>query len=171
MITEIREFFKCEVNVLSTTVNLENIGVEFKEMVLYREDDDSTITVKDRRVITEIVRTSEGFKIILFIQNEGDELEDRIDWLIDEDYEIETINLEIKNISKNTEYDYNINYNIGEQVEKEVEIEVSIPLKTAIQYITNSLESKEIQKHIYDVMVQDQELVEMVNSIANIQIV
>ena len=170
MITEVRGFFKCEVNVVATSVNLENVGIEFKQMVLYREDDDSTITIKDRRVIIEPVRTGEGFKVTLFIQNEGDELEDRIDWLIDEDYEIETIDLSIQNLSKKTEYDYTINYNIGEQVEKEVEIEVALPLKKAVNYVTSSLD-KQLTNYIYDIMVGNEELVEMVNAVANIEVV
>lgn len=170
MVTEIRGFFKCEVNVVATTVNLENVGIEFESMVLYREDDDSTIEVKDRRVILEPVRTGDGFKVTIFIQNEGDELEDRIDWLIDEDYEIEVINLSIKNLSKNTEYDYVINQNIGEQVEKEVEIEVAIPLKKAINYVSASLD-KQLTNHVYDIMVGNEELVEFVNAVANIEVV
>lgn len=170
MITEVREFFKCEVNIVATTVNLENVEVKFNQMVLYREDDDSTIIVKDRKVILEPVRTGDGFKVVIFIQNEGEELVDRIDWLIDEDYEIEQIDLSIINLSKNSAYDYSINANIGEQIQKEVEIEVALPLKKAIDYISSTIENKGLTNHIYDVMIECDELVETINAIANIEV-
>lgn len=171
MITELRGFFKCEVNVTTTTVNFENVDINFNKMVLYREDDDSTITIQDRRVVLEPVRTGDGFKVMIFILNEGEELEERIDWLIDEDYEIEEIDMSITNLLKNSPYEYSINYNIGEQIEKEVEIEVALPLKKAITYITSRMENNSLNNHIYEIMVENNDLIETINAIANIEVV
>lgn len=171
MITEQREFFKCEVNVVTTTVNFENVDINFNQMILYREDDDSTIVIKDRRVILEPVRTGDGFKVIIFILNEGDELEDRIDWLIDEDYEIETIDMTITNKLKNAPYEYSINYAIGEQVQKEVEVEVALPLKKAITYLTSRLENQNLNNHVYEIMIENNELIETINAIADIEVI
>lgn len=169
MITEVRGFFKVEVKVKATTVNLENISIEFNKIVLYREEDDSAIVIEDRRVVTEPVRTSEGFNVVLYILNEGEEFEDRIDWLMDEDYEIETIDLTIKNISKNTDYDYELNYNIGEQINKEVEIEVSPSLNNAITYLSSRLENQELNNYIYNTMINNPDLIDVINDISNIK--
>lgn len=169
MITEVRDFFKVEVNVSIPTVNLENVEIDFNKMILYREDDDSTIIIEHRKVIFEPVRTSEGFKVIIFILNEGEEFDERIDYMIDEDYEIENIDISIKNVSKGTEYEYYINYNIGEQVHKEVEIEVALPLKNAISYIASSLD-KNLENHVYETINGNYELIELINNISNIDI-
>ena len=88
-ITEKRGFFQIQVIVSAATVNVDNIDINFNGITLYSEDEDKLIEIKGRRTVIEPERCSDGLRINLYILNEGDNPEERIDYLIDEDYEIE----------------------------------------------------------------------------------
>lgn len=170
MLKEIREFFKCDVNVEATSVHPENVEIQFNKIVLYREDDDSCIEISDRKTVVEKIRTSNGLTIRLFILNESENVEERIDYLLDEDYEIEFIDLSIKHILKNTNYDYTINDNNAEQVKKEVDVELSEDLNKVLKYVTPS-SNKKIAQVIYPVIKDDTDFINTINSIINIEVV
>ena len=172
MITEIREFFKLEVLVKTVSVVLDNVECQLNSIRLYQEDEDKTVTIKgeDREVLFEKVRTTDGFKVNIFISNEGEELEERIDWMLDEDYEIEDIDMTIINASSSEEYEFAIQFHVGEQVEKEVEIEVNSNLKNSIQFISDNLTTNISPNYIYEIMNQNHELTDFISAISDIDV-
>ena len=172
MITEIREFFKLEVLVKAISINLDNVECHLNSITLYQEFEDKTITIKgsDREVLFEKVRTYDGFKVNIFITNDSEEYEERIDWLLDEDFEIEDIDMTITNASSKEEYEFAIQFQVGEQVVKEVEIELNSNLKNAINYISNNLTTNLSANHIYDIMSQNHDLTDFVSKISNIDV-
>lgn len=172
MITESREFFKLEVLVKTVSVVLENVECKLNSIRLYQEDEDKTVTIngEDRDILFEPVRTTDGFKVHIFISNDGEELEERIDWMLDEDYEIEDIDMTITNISSNEEYEFSIQFHIGEQVEKEVEIEVNSTLKNSIKFITDNLNTNLSPNYIYDILKENHELTDFISIISDIDV-
>ena len=138
-ITETRDFFKLKVIVSETSINEENIKIDFDGITLYSEDEDKLISIKNRRTIYDIDRCAEGLKINIFILNEGDDPEARIDWLLDEDYEIEDIFIKVSHAKNGKEFKVTINEAIGEQVSKNVPIEISPELEDTTNFILDGI--------------------------------
>lgn len=138
-IKETREFFQLQVIVKATSINEENLNIDFTGINLYSEEEDKLIEIRNRRTVIETERCSEGLRINLFILNEGDDSLSRIDYLIDEDYEIEDILIKVFHKKTGKEYQTKINDLIGEQIKKEVPIEISEDLQEASNYILDGL--------------------------------
>lgn len=175
-IKERRDFFKLELRVETPSVILDNIKVDFKGIELYSEDEENTIEIKNRRFVVEKSKTLEGFRILLFILNEGEELEERIDYLFDEEYKINKLDLTIKD--KNKEYSsYKINEDSFEQVKgKQVDVEISeevtkaldVLSRYALEYFGMSAESA--ADMFYDNIKKDEQLINTLNNVSNIAI-
>lgn len=138
-IKETREFFQVQVIVKATSINEENLKIEFNGLNLYSEDEDKLVEIRNRRTVFEIDRCSEGLKIDIFILNEGTDPNERIDYLIDEDYEIEDIFIKVLNKKTNKEFSTKINSLIGEQVKKDVPIELAPELQETTDYLLTNL--------------------------------
>ena len=165
--TEFREFFKLEVRVSSPSVIIDNIEVKFNSIILQNEDND-VIEIRNRRCIPILDRTTEGFKCTLFVLNEGNKLEERIDWLLDEDYEINFLDLTIRKKNTKEEFSYVVNKSIGEQLTKEVEVEVSEDVNNALEFLSISVSRKNCINEIYKIINEDNNLTEQINTIASI---
>lgn len=168
VVTEQREFFKMEVNVTTPSVILENVEIAFDKIILYSEIDDKTIIITNRKAVFEKERTCEGFKVKVFILNEDDELEDRIDWLLEEEYEIEDLELKITSISNSKEFTYKINTLIGEQVVKTVEIELDPNLKKSLTFLSSYIEDNSLTNEIYSIVNASDDLKDIISEIADI---
>ena len=48
-VTESREFFQVEVIIKATTINQDNINIDFKGLNLYSEDEDKLVEIRNRR--------------------------------------------------------------------------------------------------------------------------
>lgn len=138
-VTESREFFQIEVIIKATTINQDNINIDFKGLNLYSEDEDKLVEIRNRRTIFEFDRCSEGLKLDIFILNEDSDSTQRIDYLIDEDYEIEDILIEISHKKSGKKFDVRVNEQIGEQIKKEVPVELSQELQDSADYILDNL--------------------------------
>lgn len=170
--TEKRDFYKLEVRVEAPTVIIQNLEFKFNYLKMSSEYDESEVIIKDRRVVFEPQRTLEGFRVSLFVLNEGDNPEERIDYLIDEDYQVDELSMEITS-SNNQTYSYELNEEIGEQVDgKEVEVELSLEMRTVLNLLTSAVEedTKEIGNLCYQYLSEDEEAVAIINDIANIDI-
>lgn len=166
---EIREFYYLEVKVKTPSVTIENIRVKFKEIVLSNGDD--TVTITNRRCVYNADRTTDGFRVKIYILNDTDDTSKRIDYLIDDDYEIETLGLDINSTSSNKTYEFEINENIGEQIKKKVDIEVSEEVQKCLTYISESLESEELVNFIYARVSKDEKMIKNINAIADIAVI
>ena len=138
-VTESREFFQVEVIIKATTINQDNINIDFKGLNLYSEDEDKLVEIRNRRTIFEFDRFSEGLKLDIFILNEDSDSTQRIDYLIDEDYEIEDILIEVSHKKSGKKFDVRVNEQIGEQIKKEVPVELSQELQDSADYILDNL--------------------------------
>ena len=169
-IKEQRDFYKIQVIVSATTVNVDNIDIDFEGLDLYSEDEDKLVQIRNRRTIFEIERCSEGVKINIFILNEGENVDERIDYLIDEDYEIETAYISVKNKKTGKELKTTLNELIGEQVKKEVPVEIPDEAREAVDYILDSLTegNTSLDKTMYEIIVKSDDLIKSISKIMEI---
>lgn len=172
-IKERRDFFKLELIVETPSVILDNINVDFKGIELYSEDEENTIEIKNRRFVIEKSKTLEGFRVLLFILNEGEELEERIDYLFDEEYQITKLDLTIKD--KNKKYSYKINEDSFEQVEgKQVDIEISEEVTKSLDVLSRyaledfGISSEAAAEIFYRNIKEDENLINTLNNVSNI---
>lgn len=175
MVKECRDFFKFEVRIKTPSVNLNNVEVIFNSLTLYSEDEEDTVVIKNRRVVFEKEKSSEGFKVMVFVLNEGDKLEERIDCLLDEEYEITDVDLIIKD--NNKIYDYNLNEYSYIQVEgKEVEIQVDEEMKNALELLSKysldefGLNQDRLSNNFFELLKDEKEFVETLNLISKIDL-
>ena len=169
-IKEEREFYKIQVIVAAATVNIDNIDIDFKGLDLYSEDEDKLVKITNRRTIFETERCSEGVRINIFILNEGENLDERIDYLIDEDYEIETVYISVKNKKTGKELKTTLNDLIGEQIKKDVPVEIPDEAKEAVDYVLESLTEGNfsLDTLLYESIVGSKELINSISKIMEI---
>lgn len=172
--TEKKDFYKLEVMVETTNVLLNNLEIKFNRMSLYSEYEDTEVNIlDDRKVVFEPERTIDGFRVKVFILNDSDNEEERIDYLIDEEYEIQELDLSIKN-TNGVVYEYSINMEVGEQVnQKEVEVELNPEMKNAISFISNYIENDvtEMCNKCFEILDKDDIAVKSINTISQIEII
>ena len=94
MLTENKEVFKIQLVAKVASVILENIKVKLNSVTMTNEDGD-VLEFKDRAYDVYKERCSDGVNIFLYIVNDGTEIQDRMDWLIGEEYYISNVNAEI----------------------------------------------------------------------------
>ena len=172
-ITEKRQFYKLEALINISTVNLDNIDVKFNSITLCNDYDDDEVVIKDRRVVFEKDRSSDGVRLAIYILNEGTEIKDRIDYLIDEEYEIQDLDLEVKRISTDETLTYTLLCDEGEQVEKEVEIEMDPVLKKSSEFIIDRVTegNATIKNVIFNTLKEDEDLQRIINDIIDIPVI
>ena len=169
-ITEKREFFKIQVIVSAATVNVDNININFNGITLYSEDEDKTVEIKGRRTVIEPERCSEGLSINIYILNEGDDPTKRIDYLIDEDYEIETVDISVVHKKNGKAFPVKVNERIGEQVVKEVPIEIPQELQDASDYVMENITegNESITGVVFDAIQKSKELQTFINKVMDV---
>lgn len=166
-ITEKKEVFYMEVAVSTATVNVENIKVNFNKMTLKSSEDEVTIT--DRKCYSEVIRTMEGFKVKLFIENDTDNDDERIDYLIDDDYEIVDLDLSIINDKfPSKKYEYIINDTIGEQLEKEVPVELDEDMEAGLRLACGYIDNKEVNNYVYELFAKNEDLLTQVRALSKV---
>lgn len=169
-ITEKRGFFQIQVIVSAVTVNVDNIDINFNGITLYSEDEDKLIEIKGRRTVIEPERCSEGLRINLYILNEGDNPEERIDYLIDEDYEIETVDISVVHKKNGKVFPIRVNEKIGEQVMKEVPVEIPQELQDASDYVMENITegNESITGVVFDTIKKSKELQTFINKVMDV---
>lgn len=95
--------FKCEL--FGENIITQRIQIKLKSLVLTNEENEK-ILINNRNVNYDFY--SNGYSILfnLYIENYG--VEDRIDYLLDEDYEITELNLDIYDVETKLYYGHNI---------------------------------------------------------------
>jgi len=142
---EKREFYWIQAIVSAATVNVDNIDIQFDGIKLYSEDEDREIEVRGRRNIITSERCSEGVKLDIYILNEGEKLEERIDYLIDEDYEISDVFISVVNKRNGKQLTVRHNELIGEQVIKEVPVLLDPKTEETTSYIIEGISEGNIE--------------------------
>ena len=168
-ITEKKEVFYMEVSVETATVNVENIKVDFNKIELSCGGDEVVIT--DRKCYSEVIRTLDGFKVKLYIVNDIDDYEKRIDYLIDDDYEI--INLDLSIINEKfagKKYEYTINPTIGEQIEKEFPVELDETTEAGFRLACGYIDDKRVSNYVYQLLVENEDLLTQINALSKIAV-
>lgn len=169
-VKETRDFFRIQVIVSATSINEENIEIDFGGIDLYSNDEDDLIEIRNRRVVYDIDRCSEGLKIDIFILNEGDDIHSRIDYLMDEDYEIKKIYIHVRHKRTKKEYTVKVNSLIGEQVKKSVPVELSTELEKSVNYICDNITdgNSSIIDTIFDSIRKNEELQTFINTVKDL---
>lgn len=101
------EYFllKCELKAKPSIIT-QNIHIQFNSISLYNQSEDKRITIKNRNIVYMFFINEDVINFNLYIENKGGE--NRIDYLIDEEYEIEQLNLSISQIDSEYNYDHKI---------------------------------------------------------------
>lgn len=171
-ITEKRGFFKIQVIVPAMSINAENIKIDFKGINLYSEDEDNVKEIRNRRTIIETERCSEGLELNIFILNEGEDTSERIDYLMDEDYEIEDVFISVTHLRNGKEYETRFNDSIGEQIEKEVPIELPKELEDATNYIVDEITegNTDITNIVFETIKSSKSLQNYINAVMELEL-
>ena len=169
-IMEKREFFKLQVIVPATSIHEDNIDIEFDGINLYSEDEE--IEIRNRRTVFDIDRCSEGLRINIFVLNEGNDLKSRIDYLIDEDFEVKDVLIKVKHKRTKKEYPIRVNGLIGEQVTKEVPIELPPELETSTEFILDNLTegNQSLNSLIFETIRKSKTLQKTIETIVGVEI-
>lgn len=165
-----KDVFKVILIAKASSINIDNIDITFKSLTMKNEDDEEVI-IQDRQFDVFKERCSDGIKISLFIVNDGNKLEDRIDWLIDEEYIISSIDAELKIIStgKILEFEYE---DSGVQTTREMKVIVAESLEVSSEYLINRLTegNAPLGDIIFKELETSEDMQKIIQNIANIPI-
>lgn len=97
--------FTLKVNEQLSANLINNIDVIFYNIAMVSDEYNNPIVIKDRKIITFGDKNNANI-VYLYIQNDGNEIKDRIDYLLDEEWVIDSLNISIKlkNSSINLSY-------------------------------------------------------------------
>lgn len=135
---EVKDVYEIELLAKTASINLDNI--DFKLISVEMENDDEDVKVfEDRAYSVFKERCSEGVKIHLYVVNDGTAIEERMDYLVDEEYIISKVNADIKSLSTGDAIEYELCSEYGNQTRKEVDIVVDPLLEEVNTYLVNNL--------------------------------
>lgn len=138
MLTEKKEVFKIQLVAKVASVILENINVKLNSVTM-SNDDGEVLEFKNRTYDVSKERCSDGVNIFLYIVNDGTEIQDRMDWLIGEEYYISNVDAEVTLNSTGESVEYELVNPYGEQTTREMKIQVSEDLEIATNYLVDRL--------------------------------
>lgn len=101
------EYFllKCQL-ISKTAIPTQNINIKFNSLILFNEEENKKIIIKNRDIVYLFYSIDNEIYFNLYIENKG--VENRIDYLIDEEYEIKELDLTISNVNNVSFYEHNI---------------------------------------------------------------
>lgn len=172
MITENKEVFKIQIVTKVASINLDNIEVKLNSITMKNEDDDDEVVFKDRQWDLSKERCSEGIKISLYIVNDGNDIQERMDWLLGEEYIISAIDAEIINCSTGEFLEYEMIDQYGEQTTREIKVQVSENLEIATCYLVDRLTegNQNLKDIIFKTLKEDEYMQNIIKEIATIPI-
>lgn len=169
MITELKEVFKIQIIVKVASINMDNIDVKLNSITMKNEDNDEVV-FKDRQWDLSKERCSEGVKISLYIVNDGNTIQDRMDWLVGEEFVISKVDAEVTTCSTGEILEYEIVDPYGEQTTREIKIQVSETLETATSYLVDRLTegNQSLKSLIFKTLEEDEYMQNVIKQIASI---
>lgn len=135
---EVKDVYEIELLAKTSSINLDNIDFKLNSVEMENEDEDVKVFT-DRAYSTFKERCSDGVKIHLYVVNDGTAIEERMDYLIDEEYIISKVDAEIKSLSTGDVIEYELVSGYGTQTKKEVDIVVDPLLEEVNTYLVNNL--------------------------------
>lgn len=157
MLTEKKEVFKIQLVAKVASVILENINVKLNSVTM-SNDDGEVLEFKDRVYDVSKERCSDGVNISIYIVNDGTEIQDRMDWLIGEEYYISNVDAEITLNSTGESVEYELVNPYGEQTTRDMKIQVSEDLEIATNYLVDRLtEGNQGLKELFFKALKDDE--------------
>ena len=157
MLTEKKEVFKIQLVAKVASVILENINVKLNSVTM-SNDDGEVLEFKDRAYDVYKERCSDGVNISLYIVNDGTEIQDRMDWLIGEEYYISNVDAEVTLNSTGESVEYELVNPYGEQTSRDMKIQVSKDLEIATNYLVDRLtEGNQGLKELFFKALKDDE--------------
>lgn len=165
-----KDVYKVVLIAKSSSVNIDNIEVVFKSLTMKNEDDEEII-IKDRQYDVFKERCSDGIKISLYIVNDASVLEERIDWLMDEEYYIDSIDINIHTISSGNNLEFEFN-NYGEQTTREMKVIVAESLEVSSEYLINRLTegNNSLGDVVFKQLESSEDMQKIIQNIANIPV-
>lgn len=135
---EVKAVFSIDIVAKVASINLDDIKVNLKSVTMQNEDEE-VIEFKDRPWDYVKERCSDGVKITLYIVNDGNTLQERMDWLLDEEYVVSSVDAEIIKESTGSVLDYELLSEYGTQTTKEINIVEDPALESALNYMFDRL--------------------------------
>lgn len=132
----LRDVFQIVLEV-PTNSYAENIRAKFNGVEMTSLDGDHIII--NNRTYEVVVEQVGGGKcnVIIYVVNNGSEIEDRIDYMLEEEYEMKPL-VEITTKSSNTILPWTINYRQSMQTVRMMDMDMAPGVKDAIDYLTSS---------------------------------
>ena len=170
--TTVKPCYQVEVVVKVPSINLDNLEIKFNSSTLYNEDEEDTIEISGRQYSIYKERCSEGVKVNLYIVNDGEDIRSRIDYLIDEEYYISSIDVEAKKISTEEILEVGLVSQYGEQTEHEISLDIDPKLEKSVSYLTDRLTegNTALKGFIFNQLEEDETFQEIINQIVNIPV-
>ena len=162
-----KEVFKVTIIAKIASVNLDNVTVSLNSVTMTNEDGDEYV-FQGRQWDYSKERCSDGIKIFLYIVNDGTRLEDRMDWLIDEEFSITKVDAEVKTISTNQVLEFDIESPYGEQTKREMKLQVSESLEASTNYLVDRLTegNQSLKDLIFNTLEADEGLQKIIKQIS-----
>ena len=136
MMRVVRDVFQLTLDI-STNSFAENVEVKFNGVKMTSVDgDEVTITKRPFEVVVEQGGNGK-VRAIIYIVNDGTEIEERIDAMLNEEYELTPL-VEIHTISNGTVLTYTVNYRKSEQVQREMPVEMADGVQETIEFLTST---------------------------------
>lgn len=172
MITEKKDVFKIQLLVEVASINLDNINVKFNSITMSNEDEEDEIVFKDRQWDLSKERCSDGVNIYLYIVNDGTEVQDRMDYLVGEEYLISKVDAEISLESTGESLEYKVVDPYGEQTTRDMKVEVSETLETVTNYLVDRLTegNQGLKDVIFEIIKEDEYVQDIFEQIIKIPV-
>lgn len=135
---EVKDVYALELIAKTSSINLDNIEFKLNSVEMENEDEDVKVFT-DRAYSIFKERCSDGVKINLYIVNDGSSIDERMDYLIDEEYVVSKVDAEIKSISTGDVIEYELVSGYGTQTRKEVDIVVDPLLEEVNNFLVQNL--------------------------------
>lgn len=135
---EVKDVYALELVAKTSSINLDNIDFKLNSIEMENEDEDVKVFT-DRAYSIYKERCSDGVKITLYVVNDGTSIDERMDYLIDEEYVVSKVNAVIKSLSTGTDIEYELLNNYGTQTKREVDIVVDPLLEEVNNFLVENL--------------------------------
>lgn len=90
---KLENYFKIKLEV-QNVFNINNVDIKFNQIIMKSEEELNPIIIKNRKFVFTIDKSVSNV-VFIYIQNDGNQIEERIDYLLDEEWEIQNLDITI----------------------------------------------------------------------------
>lgn len=170
------EVFKVQILVDVESFGIDDIIVKFNSLTMSNGLED--LTFKDRAYDIEMEKQGNSALVNIYIENDGDNLKDRMDWLLDEDYLIENVDASVKLTLTGTPFEYKLASQYGVQTTRSMKIAAKNDFETSYNYLrdfmcsgTSDEEVSKVGEIFKNMLERDVLLQKTINDISKITLI